>query len=160
MEEIRKLLKVRVWNNREKKMIYPEDRGIDIFIHLNGRIMCSSEDYGCMIFDEEGIYTPMACNFEKDLNGKEIYEGDIVKWKEVNVEGESLIGVVAWSGCSFYVNQVNSVVWSRCPMGESLAKFYSVYDFVEQNFRWKDLEIVGNVYENESLMEEYLKMKV
>lgn len=80
----------------------------------------------------------------KDKQGKEIYEGDIVKHLTPNKEWEPLDddspleietnSVVQWSGHGFW-----------------LSKEYFGYEG-EGLANWEQLEIIGNIYENPELL--------
>ena len=71
----------------------------------------------------------------KDKNGKYIYEGDIVT---VNGTWDCIIEYKQ-SSCAFVLKSIDS----RWSMG-----YFSNYDDIEEM-----LEVIGNVYENEELME-------
>lgn len=66
----------------------------------------------------------------KDKNGKEIYEGDIVSVRNKNRKNEYDIGVVEFGKAAF-----------RCPF--LLGKYHS-----------GQVEVIGNVHENDDLLEE------
>ena len=96
-------------------------------------------------FDEDLIlmqYTGL-----KDINGVEIYEGDIVKTRKIFIkprhtdftEGE---GKVIFSDCSFYILQVDSeevIVGNYSPHSENTVT---------------QIEVIGNIYENPELLED------
>jgi uncharacterized phage protein (TIGR01671 family) len=78
----------------------------------------------------------------KDKNGKEIYEGDIVKncsrtWQEEDNETPTIdnrISVIEYSGHGFWVKD-ESFGWE----GEDL-------------WEWDHLEVIGNIYDNPGLL--------
>ncbi len=69
----------------------------------------------------------------KDKNGKEIYEGDVVRWTDM-LNNETEVFVVT-----------------------SLQEFFETKGYREGEFgeHWdKELEVIGNVYENPELLKE------
>lgn len=88
-----------------------------------------------------------------DKNGTEIFEGDIVRFDRVNYfsdheEPAWAVGVVKWQGSSdyMYARPCFEVEYVR---GTHDRMFY---DEMGSNFMWDELEVLGNVYENEELL--------
>ena len=80
----------------------------------------------------------------KDKNGKEIYEGDIVRTKFVGVEPEKW--VIGWdiSLCRFgYFHSYDRI----------LEGHWSDHDLKVIDYRKQPLEIIGNIHENPELLE-------
>jgi len=87
----------------------------------------------------------------KDKNGKEIYEGDIVKWIEfasIEEENEGIIhdkgiGIIEWG------RQANEAEWLivRDTDIHSLSSFPN-RTMLERS----DVEVIGNIYENPELL--------
>ena len=82
---------------------------------------------GCPIMQFTGL---------KDKNGKEIYEGDIVKWEEV----EEFYKVVFGDGCftTIYIGDESEMNFNH------ERPLYEIQNICE---------IIGNIYENHELLE-------
>ena len=92
----------------------------------------------------------MQCTGLKDKNGKLIYEGDIVKYAEFD-----------WTDFSFkdWETEIAQVVW-----GNTYDNYYPAFDLKDTDFDGTNafaylfnegwtIEVIGNLYENKSLLE-------
>ncbi len=99
-----------------------------------------------------------------DKNNKRIYEFDIVKWKEQYGNGsnysdyikrnDEIFGLVVWDKemCGFSVEQLTKGKHST-NIGDSIFEHDTVFYSCEgRTFIWKDLEVVGNKYQNPELL--------
>ena len=118
---MRREIKFRAWDKTNKRMLSQDEMtGIGNFYY----------NYG--VSPEVDEYALMQYTGLKDNNGKEIYEGDIVKHKDQF--GNIAIGKVVWKAPEFLL------------------------DFEKQN-RWSaeeedtGVEVMGNIYENPDLFE-------
>ena len=135
-------IKFRGFSFNGNKWIYSS--GIDI---ENG-VVSLIVSYGVCFEPEDveeesvGQYTGL-----KDRNGKEIYEGDIVKTTGV-IES---IGKVVFKDCEFCIEVEG---WcSKRPHYQSL-KLKEKCDDVKSSFYFdKHFEVIGNIYENKDLLE-------
>lgn len=124
--------KFRAWiqkaNIGEGFMLYPNDKETDYFIVGNGDGFGAVHDEDWLNSDD---YKIMQCTGLKDKNGKEIYEGDILKISEQN------IGIVDYriSTCSF------------CLMSK-IGEYQTDHLFGADEFA----EVIGNIYENSELI--------
>lgn len=159
MEIEKRIEKFRAWNKENKTMDYDggflfdlSDFNIDHYKYLCLNIFINK------ITEELELMKFIGSH---DKEGKEIYEADIVKWREQVDKDESvrindnIFGVVLWDReeCRFVVSQITKGKWTY-KIGDHTfehdTQFYS-YDGAE--FYWKDLEIIGNIYENPDLYE-------
>ena len=84
----------------------------------------------------------------KDKNGKEIYEGDIVKFKDCSIDGTKEfynIGVIERDGKRDEL-AISQLIFEKSYFTENYM------DFINETFEVS--EIIGNIYENPELMEE------
>lgn len=104
---------------------------------------------------------------QKDKNNKRMYELDIVKWKEKFGESESIIrndvifGLIVWSNemCGFVVEQLNEGKFENKIDDQIYDHDVKFYSEEGEEFQWEDLEVVGNRYENQDLLENSLLTK-
>ena len=119
-------IKFRAWH-KEKK-IMGEVLGIDI---LHKEMFFSNEDVDCYEHTDFKDIELMQYTGLKDKNNKEIYEGDIF-----HIGSKKILYVVEWIDCGLKGKQIRNGSW------------------IGLDFWKKDIEILGNIYENPELMEE------
>ena len=122
-----KELKFRVWDKeRECYLDKTELAGIT----PDGKYILYIEEEEISRLEVEENYIVEQYTGLKDKNGKEIYEGDIVSVRNKDRKNEYDIGVVEFGKAAF-----------RCPF--LLGKYHS-----------GQVEVIGNVHENDDLLEE------
>lgn len=132
-------IKFRAWDKRFNLMLYP-DNFYNEYISADGKVIEIEEwsDYsggGFHTNDVSQDYILMQYTGLKDKNGKEIYEGDILKghyW--VNGESNRIIGYVEFGYGSFVLYGVR--------------KYKGLIKMPDSSF-----EIIGNIYEHSHLLE-------
>ncbi len=113
-----RIIKFRAWDKEEKEML-PVITGMHI----------------AMVFENPKKFIPLQFTGLTDKNGKEIYEGDILKFMPSNVENPQFtIGVVHYS--------------------ETDARYKVDYWSFGTDVYFSNMEIIGNIYENPNLLEE------
>lgn len=129
--------KFRAWDVHEKKMFTN-----DQLIIWNGNVYANDNpelnvnNLKGWSIDEKYL---MQSTGLKDKNGKEIYEGDIVKFSDCDDDA--------------YVTPVVLDKNYAC-FGVSFSGKYPIYfDYLEEFYtELKDIEVIGNIYENLSLI--------
>lgn len=127
-------IKFRGYNEFDKKWVYGYGLHQSIFIDGSSNAYVTAGIREVFIVDKESVgqYTEI-----KDYEGKEIYEGDIVKkeFMEQWLEDTKLIGVVIMvEGC-----------W--CVLDEENKKIEPLWSETDIN------TVIGNIYENPELLE-------
>ena len=119
-------IKFRAWDKENEKMMKVSS------LHLENKEISVKENETFHLFRMQDLmqYTGL-----KDKNGKEIYEGDILFFRDENMKY-----VVVWQDAAFIIKSIEIRKYS-------------------EKMCWLDdteicCEIVGNIYENKKLLEE------
>ena len=123
-------IKFRAWLKEERKMVNVET----LFIGINRLCFGNSKTEDLFFRDFEEVELMQYTGLE-DKNSKEIYEGDILFFRDENMKY-----VVVWQDTAFIIESIEIRKYSE--------KMY-----------WLDdteicCEIVGNIYENKNLLKE------
>lgn len=120
-------IKFRAWDKKEKRMYHFNDYWIDNE-HQSMAFMIAEPQSGlyCLDFDEHDLSEPMQYTGLKDKAGKEIYEGDILQMYFRNNQKAGTPFPVAWND----KHAAFTDWWPR-----------------------EGVEVIGNIYENPSLLD-------
>lgn len=135
--------KFRAWNKNTKKMYKIGQITLE---KGSWNYEPDNREYIGMSIPYQPSFILMQYTGLKDKNGKEIYEGDIVKVKLYKGEEEKyFIGKVEYFGSNFIVDADNN-------------SEYHVYDLdgfgIDYRYNLEDCEVIGNIYDNPELLEE------
>ena len=125
-------MKFRIWDNQTEQMYFV--KMIDL---MTGEIMASKthgiEDLIRLVYDSSDFTILMQFIESFDKNGKDIYDGDIVVWKNLNDKAHYEI----------YYN-LDDLQWFARPLNN--------LDETESYLDYTQMEIVGNIHENQNLI--------
>jgi len=165
----------RVWDNFQRKMMGEEYDGTSIGL-LPARdktgisVYCSNGDIALVnvLYENCDI---MEFIGSRDKNKKNIYELDIIKWREqlgdnsdesdLIIRNDHILGLIVWNQafCGFTVEQLTKGKWINKIDGCVFEYDTGFYSIEGQSFHWEDVEIVGNKYENSDIYEQLLEMR-
>lgn len=130
-------IKFRIFDKISKKMYFDSEleNGTSAVINISGGLLFSDDDSY-----KETDFELMQFTGLKDKNGKEIYEGDIVKFLDFKRDDDFLN-----TGAIKICNGLGVIIIDR----------YSV-DMEDINFE-SDVEVIGNIYEKPNWLEEKYK---
>jgi len=151
-------IKFRAWDNEKSQMIWGNN-GLYMFLGsglIGWNFGYEYNDIGSYTMQDK--YILMQYTGLKDKNGKEIYEGDIVKWKTAEQKTPDdyfdELGYVNYFDGGFLAGSNNLTRWNT-DQGLLVINRYrfpgSIVsgDLFYQNW---DIEIIGNIYENPELI--------
>lgn len=139
--------KFRYFNKYANKMVEPENwQNVDAIYECIKQQVCFDEDIAPLPYNHIGNgLVFMQCTGLKDKNGKLIYEGDIVD------KGTRCKWIITWFKNRFilvpdfeYKNKDKCAVDREC----GFKHFENNHSYAD-----KDDEVIGNIYENKSLLE-------
>lgn len=120
-------LKFRAWDKEKNIMVYEDTYVCDMTITFGGRVFCHDSYYGI----RDSNFDLMQYTGLKDKQGKEIYEGDIVKH-------------------SIYQAGPFKVIYTPDNTGYDLTN--GITSMHLGRLCEPDLEVIGNIYENPELI--------
>ena len=131
------ILKCRAWDTHEQKMFSNNELiiwGGNVYLDESKGLPC--RNLKCRSIPDKYL---MQSTGLFDKNGKEIYEGDAVQFEDCYESSDFLYintGIIEWCQGGFHITNRHSVTMEDLLFEELL-----------------DVEIIGNIYENQELLE-------
>lgn len=158
-------IKFRAWDKTDKQMAVPGH--LTVTLHLEGDIVVYIGDDGGKkglweheIPEYQDRFVLMQYTGLKDKNGKEIYEGDIVKQEDSVREVIWFSGTVGINGGEYadiHTGFATKIIFPEdyVEVGgiEGIAEKYDFYNYGGNGgITTEDCEVIGNIYENPELL--------
>lgn len=135
-------IKFRIFDKHKKYMHKVDSLFLDEKMF---RVIDYKNEHDVFSYDTEYFSEPMQYTGLKDKNGKEIYEGDIVKKRNGNYK----LGKVAFDFGMFCFKSIGCGIYANSDIFEAIHSLHYV-EFDEIN----NYEVIGNIYENPELLKE------
>ncbi len=135
MKNSSRIIKFRAWDKKHKNMLFNVSTGTIVIWSSPDNRSADAED--CIFMQYTGL---------KDENGKEVYEGDILK----NTKNKNQLVEVYWEGCTTDKHSINGGDWINWG-GWSFKKVKIDDDFTYAIYQ-NEIEVIGNIYENPDLI--------
>lgn len=102
------------------------------------------EEYAPVNDQLNSVPTLMQFTGLHDKNGKEIYEGDVVKWYTTN-KGEEMAGYIYWNW-----REACFRLYTKFESGGASSQ--SIGDYLLKEPKYDLVEVIGNIYQNPELI--------
>ena len=148
--------KFRAWDKVDKKLrpVYSMDFNKNREVEsIKIKYTKPNEMYG--MFDAKEFEFMQSTGL-KDKNGVEIYEGDIIEFEDETYQNEAMVGII--NRAQVIIDNIQGVFLKNFMVRDSVTygDYTNYYDFPthEKSLFFKQCRVVGNVFEDESLLED------